>query len=674
MEFSMSNPVRAVVHPFLDASADDDAIEPVHPLIPAVSNTSSLKEQWGVSLTIEQWREAGQAAKDSLPQRSDFAPLWGALHLGLIDADRLTVAIGTALRKDIVTPREFADVQPDRQAVALVKYEDMKAGKILPYRLQGNKVRVLLVDPTLTIAKKVLGDLAALDVDMKIGPERLVLDMIDRLAGSNTTQRLDSMAAEVQGRSTKQLRAVFGLEGGKATESEIGSKIDSYLETALKSGASDVHFDPLEDGLSVGIRVDGRIQEIARITPATSGLRPEEVTGVVQALLRRVFVMAKRSYDSAGNGPQDGAFTWVCPNSGNRKYDVRFAAFSTTWGRDMVSITLRFLSVSRGDETLNNRGFESRMLRTLHQAMQNKEGILINTGPTGSGKSTTMHAMLRYVYRPDLKVITIEDPVERKVSGYRQLEVVPSSADATYPKLLKATLRMDPDVLLVGEIRDEESAEVAIAAANTGHLVLTTVHANTALMALMRLQSLGVSPFLLSTTTKVLLAQRLIRRLCRRCAAFTDGQSDTGHLQGIMAQAGYDPNATWADFGLTTADMEDGLNVLDDLARTGVYLTPPDPSEPIWKYKGLKHPRGCSECQMLGTSGRVAVFEVIPMSRALRESVVRGESTPHWEEIAFAEGGRTLFANGLLRALRGETSVGALIGALGPGYERGTPL
>jgi type II secretory ATPase GspE/PulE/Tfp pilus assembly ATPase PilB-like protein len=211
-------------------------------------------------------------------------------------------------------------------------------------------------------------------------------------------------------------------------------------------------------------------------------------------------------------------------------------------------------------------------------------------------------------------------------------------------------------------------------AANTGHQVMTTVHANTNLLALKRLESLNVNPFLLATTVKLILGQRLVRKLCSACAMPSDGDSDRLHVATLLKDNGYSAHATWADFGLDATDLQDGLNVLPAMSRKGDYEHAPNPTDRIIDYRGLRHPRGCNQCQGTGYSGRVAVFQVIPISRALRLSILARESIDKWEAIAFEEGSRTLFANGLLRVLRGATSLGGIIAALGPGYERGTPL
>ena len=535
---SLLEPPSGVIPP----TRDRDAV-----LVPEVGAGSALVNRLGITLTLEEWRSAEAAARTAQIM-SDFAHFWGALSLGLVTEDEVMGAIAGSRKLDIVTAREIGALQPDPAAYSQFKIEELRAAKLLPYSRRGDHVQVVLTDPTLPNAVRVLRSLEATgEVKIRLAKPSLLDPILARLGGRQSND-FNSISAEVAGsrrRSVSVARLQFGIKDGEAEadKSEIERRVDEYLELALTSGASDVHFDPGPDGLLIAMRVDGRMRDIQRITPTNTGLEPAEVRKVMEAMLRRVFVMTKRQYDLAGNTPIDGAFSWARP-SGER-VDVRFVGFSTTWGRELVAITLRFLGVSRGDETLDNRGFEAGARKKIGQAVASRDGVIITTGPTGSGKSTTMHAVLRSVYTSDMKVITIEDPVERKVPAYRQLEVQPNNPEASFPRLLRSAMRMDPDTILVGEIRDEESAEVTVQAANTGHLVCTTVHANSALMALKRLESLGVSHFLLATTTKLLMAQRLVRRLCRHCMAGTE-EGDREHVAAILQEHGYEKTITWA--------------------------------------------------------------------------------------------------------------------------------
>jgi type II secretory ATPase GspE/PulE/Tfp pilus assembly ATPase PilB-like protein len=646
-------------------------------IVPEVDAGSTSVTRWNLALTLDEWRNAESAARSG-QILSEYAQLWGALSLRLVTEDDVMSAIAAARRLDIVTAREIGSLQPDPAAYNQFPIAELRAAKLLPYSRRGDSVMVILTDPTLPNAARVLRTLdASGDVKLRLAKPSLLEPILARLDARRSSD-FGSVSAEVTGirprRSVSSSRLQFGITEGEdeADKSQIERLVDEYLELALSSGASDVHFDPGPDGLTIAMRIDGRVRDIQRITPKTASLEPPEVEKVTRAILRRIFVMTKKQYDLAGNAPIDGAFSWQRPGT-REKIDIRFVGFATTWGRDLVAISLRFLGVSRGDETLDNRGFEATVRRKIGQAVASREGVILTTGPTGSGKSTTMHAVLRSAYTPDMKVICIEDPVERKVPAYRQLEVQPQNPEASYPRLLRSTMRMDPDIILVGEVRDEESAEVTVQAANTGHLVCTTVHANSALMALKRLESLGVSPFLLATTTRLLMAQRLVRRLCRHCMASTES-GDREHVTAILREHGYEKTIQWSDFGLTAEDLREGLDVMSALDRRSPYENPPAPDSMILDFEGLMHPRGCSKCGGSGYDGRVGVFEVVPISRELKLSIIDGQSIDDWEKIAYRQGARTLFANGLLKVLRGDTGLGTVVGALGHGYEPTSPL
>jgi type II secretory ATPase GspE/PulE/Tfp pilus assembly ATPase PilB-like protein len=320
----------------------------------------------------------------------------------------------------------------------------------------------------------------------------------------------------------------------------------------------------------------------------------------------------------------------------------------------------------------------------IRRVTSTADGIIVNTGPTGSGKSTTMHAILADLRRPHLHIHTIENPVERRIDGYRQMEVkgvvgVDKEFNATYANLLRASMRMDPDIILVGEVRDSESAQVAMAAANTGHFVLTTLHANTALMGIQRLFHFDVEVFALSQSVKLLMAQRLVPRLCASCSKPTETEADLEQAAAILDEHGYPREMTWAQAGLTNEDLEDGMSLLRADQREGDYRTVPDAESPILAWPGLRHPRNCPLCRRTGFAGRVGVFSLVRVTDPMRRLML--EQARHQVDIekslqqeAYENGSRTLMANGLLRVMRGETAFGMLVRELGPDYGPMSPL
>ncbi|MBW7932057.1 MAG: Flp pilus assembly complex ATPase component TadA [Gemmatimonadaceae bacterium] len=647
--------------------------------------------RWGISLTIADWQAAEKAGASHALFTGDYLALWGALHLGYVAEEAVMQAIADDRRVQFMPEHDVEVLRVDEQAYALHPLEDLLTASVLPYELRDGVLMVLAVDPSDRLADDVLRSLqrkmttVRMTVAAPKAVRRRLIELRRRTAGDG--RDVSAAVDEIRGggRAVGQ-RSTLALVAREDTNSEsaVIAMVDSFLAEALDLGASDMHVEPLADGLSIRVRVDGRLRELRKITPEASNMPLDAVLLVRRNLIARFFRMAERSEGTATFTPVDGNFTWVNRRNGNATVDVRFSAYGTTWHDGAVGLTMRFLNLKNTHERLEACGFEPGLLQKIRLASARKDGIVLNAGPTGSGKSTTMHAILRSVYRPDLNVITIEDPVERRVSGYRQMEVrgitgSEGQFDATYPRLLRAAMRMDPDIILVGEIRDAESAEAAVAAANTGHFVLSTLHANTALLGVERLINFKVEPFLLSQSVQLLMAQRLVMRLCARCSTHAQSAEDRRKVEAILTQHGYDARMTWADAGLTSGDLEDGLALLRADQRRDALATPPDPDSPILEFTGLRHPRHCEACGMTGFVGRLGVFSLVTIDEELRRLMMIprtgvDDAAQQMRDIAYAGGTRSLFASGLLRVLRGETALGRLVTELGPGYTAQGPL
>jgi type IV pilus assembly protein PilB len=293
-------------------------------------------------------------------------------------------------------------------------------------------------------------------------------------------------------------------EDGAFAHEDAVALLDAILKEAYLRRASDVHLEPTEGGMSVRIRMDGSLHPLVR------GLRPAEGVG----LINRVKVLAGLDI-AEQRAPQDGGFTYTLPVPGSDPIDIRAATISTRLGE---RATLRLLGTAARDLTLTTLGMEDDDLARFRAGIRRPFGLLLLCGPTGCGKSTTLYAALREVSRPDLNVMTVEDPIEYKIRGVSQVQVG-AAGKITFAGTIRSLLRHDPDVMMVGEIRDGETADVALKAALTGHLVLSTLHTNSAPAALTRLFDLGCEPFLVAGTLVGAISQRLVRRLCPRCRA-----------------------------------------------------------------------------------------------------------------------------------------------------------
>jgi type IV pilus assembly protein PilB len=375
--------------------------------------------------------------------------------------------------------------------------------------------------------------------------------------------------------------------------------VNSVIFQAAEDGASDVHFEPQEDALLVRFRVDGVLQEVQRI--------PKRM---MPGVLTRLKVLAKLDI-AERRKPQDGRISLNAAAAG-RTLDIRVATLPTVEGE---SIVMRLLDKSKKAPTLEELGMSDEMRRQLEVLIRKPTGALLVTGPTGSGKSTTLYAALTEINRPEINIITVEDPVEYRLQGVNQVQIN-TKAGLTFATALRSILRSDPDVVMVGEIRDGETAKISIEAALTGHLVLSTLHTNDAPQALTRLGEMGVEPFLVGAAVSAVLAQRLARKLCSHCCEM------------------YTPS-------------------VDELLRARVS------SEVAAATDGMAFNRkkGCPRCNQTGYKGRIGIYQLLTMSEQLESLAVTKASREDIERAALGEGMRTLWDDGLAKVAAGLTSI-----------------
>ena len=375
--------------------------------------------------------------------------------------------------------------------------------------------------------------------------------------------------------------------------------VNSVIFRAAEDGASDVHFEPQEDALLVRFRVDGVLHEVQRI--------PKRM---MPGVLTRLKVLAKLDI-AERRKPQDGRISLNAAAAG-RTLDVRVATLPTVEGE---SIVMRLLDKSKKAPTLQELGMSDEMRSALEELVRKPTGALLVTGPTGSGKSTTLYAALTEINRPEINIITVEDPVEYRLGGVNQVQIN-QKAGLTFATALRSILRSDPDVVMVGEIRDGETAKISIEAALTGHLVLSTLHTNDAPQALTRLGEMGVEPFLIGAAVSAVLAQRLARKLCTHCCEM------------------YQPT-------------------VDELIKARVSREVAAASDGMVFYRK----KGCPRCNQSGYKGRIGVYQLLTMSEQLESLAVTKASREDIERAAIGEGMRTLWDDGLAKVAAGLTSI-----------------
>jgi type IV pilus assembly protein PilB len=370
--------------------------------------------------------------------------------------------------------------------------------------------------------------------------------------------------------------------------------VNLVLAQAIRDKASDIHFEPFEHDFKIRYRIDGALYEM---TPPPKHL--------ALPILSRLKVLASLNI-AERRLPQDGR---IKLNLGGRAVDLRVSTLPTQFGE---SVVLRVLDQSAMQLELGQLGLPTAIRSGVDEVIRRPNGIFIVTGPTGSGKTTTLYSCLRILNTVDAKLLTVEDPVEYEIDGIMQVPVNPA-AGLTFARALRTFLRQDPDIVMVGEIRDLETAQIAIQASLTGHLVLSTLHTNDAPSAVTRLVDMGIEPFLLASTLEAVLAQRLVRRLCPACRQPYEPD------ESLLRQIGLPPEA--------------------------------------WGNRNFFRSTGCAACDLLGYKGRIGLFEFLPLTDALRELVVRGVSLVELRAKAVEQGMIPLREAGLAAILAGETTV-----------------
>jgi type II secretory ATPase GspE/PulE/Tfp pilus assembly ATPase PilB-like protein len=382
-----------------------------------------------------------------------------------------------------------------------------------------------------------------------------------------------------------------------ASQAPVVRLVDTVLLEAVTRRASDVHIEAFEREVAIRYRIDGRCYQVAQ-PPRSLAL----------AIASRIKVLSNLDV-AESRLPQDGRILLTVEK---RQIDLRVSTLPTIYGE---SIVLRVLDRSSLDKTLGQLGMDDATQQAIERLISRPHGLLLVTGPTGAGKTTTLYACLTKLSTPEVKVITIEDPVEYDLSGLVQVAINPK-IELSFATCLRSILRHDPDVIMVGEIRDQETAQIAIQAALTGHLVLSTLHTNDAPGAVTRLLDMGVEPFLVTSTVVGVLAQRLVRALCPAC------------------RAPYEPSP-------------------EDLAA--LHLTAEDLSTPLMR------PVGCEACQDIGYKGRTGLYELLEMTEALRPLILERASVSAVRAQAQAEGMRSLREDGIQKVLAGVTTVAEMI-------------
>jgi type IV pilus assembly protein PilB len=489
-------------------------------------------------------------------------------------------------------------VQPE--AAEQIPLHVLERIKAIPYAIEGDKLLIAVADPKNVHAVDELRLATRYQLELAVAAPEDIETEVRRLVraaeafGARAVLEDEEEFEEVSDEEEDDLEADDGI-----SDAPLVRLVNSLIFQAAEDGASDMHFEPQNDGIVVRFRIDGVMHEIQRI--------PKRM---VAGVTTRLKVLAKLDI-AERRKPQDGRISLNARTAG-RMLDIRVATLPTVDGE---KVTMRLLDKSKKAPTLEELGLPEEMRQQLSETIRRPTGALLVTGPTGSGKSTSLYAAMSEINRPEINIVTIEDPVEYRLPGINQMQIN-VKAGFTFASALRSILRSDPDVVMVGEIRDAETAKISIEAALTGHLVLSTMHTNDAPGAITRLNEMGVEPFLTGSAVTAVLAQRLARKLCAHCCEM------------------YNPSS-------------------DELLRNRVSPEVMAASDGMAFYRK----KGCPRCGQTGYKGRIGIYQLLVMTEEIESLAVKRATREDLEAKATEQGMRSLWDDGLAKVVSGITSL-----------------
>jgi len=486
------------------------------------------------------------------------------------------------------------DESDEHIKVAVVDDSDVNTQNALRFFAHKNKKKILTYPISEEEFQELLGKIR--------NPSAEINKMVDQFEETLETEE----EKEIQKSFRKKTDGV-----GVLKDAPVAKMVEVIIKNAIDGRASDIHIEPMDESVRVRYRVDGILYNSITL--------PKKIG---PAIVSRVKILSNLKIDEKRK-PQDGRFRI---KDLGQSIDFRVSSFPTSYGEKVV---MRILDTKAGLIDLDQLGVEGRDKEILERTIEEPHGIILVTGPTGSGKSTTLYSVLRILNREGVNIVTLEDPVEYVLEGINQSQVRPE-IEYTFASGLRSILRQDPDIVMVGEIRDEETAELAIHAALTGHLVLSTLHTNSALGAISRLVDMGIQPFLLSSSLKLLMAQRLVRRICPECKEEV-GEINAAAMQMIQTELKRMPPSALAEIGITD---------VNDVTQ-------------IKAFRG----KGCNRCQNKGTKGRVGIFEVVEVTENINKMIGDTKRESEIEKEAKNDGYTTMKQNGIMKIIKGVTTI-----------------
>lgn len=506
---------------------------------------------------------------------------------GIVSEDNLVMALSQQLGLETV---DLANVVVDKSILDLVNINVLKKNVVFPYAFKEDDLSVLklaMADPLDYNAQDDINLITNYRVEPVVATSRSIMNAIDKFYGQQEmTSALEAYAKE------KNLDA----SGDEAAEESINNSpivalVKEMIDKAARQRASDIHIEPMETYIRVRYRIDGALYE-----------RMKYSVSVLPSIIARIKIIGGMDI-SEKRKPQDGRITQMVDRV---EYDIRVSILPTVYGEKVVMRLAAKMALNREKSQLGLKPYE---MEQFDYILKNPHGIMLVTGPTGSGKSTTLYTALSELNTEDVNIITVEDPVEANIDGINQVQTN-NKADLTFASALRSILRQDPDIIMIGEIRDQETASIAVQASITGHLVVSTLHTNSTASTITRLEDMGIESYLIADSVIGIIAQRLVRRLCPACKRAKQADPDEKLFMGI----------------------------------------------PETENVTIYEPCGCPQCSDTGYKGRIGVYEIMKMTPALKRIISKREGAEKIKDQAMQEGMRTLRMSAMEYVLEGITS------------------
>lgn len=573
--------------------------------IPTTKSSEMLFGEFLVSRNLINRHELGEALAEQRDKPGRLGEI--LIRLKRLSSEKVTQALAEHLGIEHVRLDDISKI--DMNVARLLPESISRRFCLVAIQQEENKVTIAMADPLNVVAIDTIELKIKHHIKVMISSADSIQTAIEAIyhGVDLEEQRLrDLVETEVDSEQEKENDLMIediSEEGGDntaaASKAPVIRFVDLLLSQATKSRASDIHIEPQEQSMSIRMRIDGCLREM--VPPARK---------MQAAVATRIKILSKMDI-AERRLPQDGRFKM---KASGRAIDVRVNSIPTIYGEKIV---MRILDASAVNHNIEEIGFEPTLLKKFKRILEQPHGIVIVTGPTGSGKSTTLYSALSYLKDPTKNITTVEDPVEYRLAGINQIQVK-SEIKLTFASCLRAILRQDPDIILIGEIRDKETMEIAIQAALTGHLVLSTFHTNDAPSAISRFCFMGLERYLLASTLDLIIAQRLVRRVCEKC------KEPTQYNETVLKD----------------------LNINPDEAKSFTF------------YKG----KGCQACGNSGYRGRLPVFEFMALDNDMREAIVRGANEAEMRQLSRSKGYGGLLESGILKIKQGLTTPEEVLG------------